>query len=716
MKLHMAKKMKKLNYEIVAPLKIIVIFLLAIFLPSLLVGYLSFSTFSQRRETVKKLLESNLWISGEAVLKSIEEELLDHERKALESENFTRLIHSHKDNNTSISSSVLPKDSAGQLFLLDADFKILFPQTENENSLIFQWGKDLPDSQFARTFQKAEFFEFSQKDYTRAVELYNQCTLPSLSKRYQAIALESLGRCLLSLTKYDEAYKAYNELSQNYSQFKNKAGHPYGIIAALQLYKIDQLLKREPNDPKILLDLYKKIQEGVWPLDIFTYDFFTAEIDLILADACNNGKFPEIRKSYMDLHNRQSPYRQTLVFTDTIKKYVIPKIQEKLSLSPVMDKYTPGRLLIPQEEGFCLISYANLPNFQSEETFYGGISWNLNSIKQITSGVLADKKKDTGLYYQIIDDRGRNILTGKEELLSKESLSLTYRVFPLPWKLLVSHSGMEALERTAHRENIFYGFLLAFIVALMIIGAVLIARDISRESEITRLKTEFVHNISHELKTPLTLIHLFGETLQRKENLTDEERKECYEIITKESERLSHLINNVLDFSRIEMGRKEFVFKKTNLAAVIRNTLESYTYHLEKKGFTIETDIASDIPEMIIDGEAIASVLVNLLSNAMKYSPKKKEVVVKLMRDGENAVLQVKDKGMGISPEEIPKIFQRFYRSQNITASETGGSGLGLTLVKHIIEAHGGRIQVESEPGEGSIFSVILPLSNPERN
>ena len=709
--------MKIINHEIVAPRKIIVIFLLAIFLPSLLVGYLSFSTFSQRRETVKKLLESNLWISGEAALKSIEEELLDHERKALKSENFTGLIHSHQDNNNSISSSLLPKDITGQLFLLDADFKILFPKTENENALIFQWGKDLPDSQFARTFQKAEFFEFSQKDYTRAVELYNQCTLPVHQKRYQAIALEGLGRCLLSLTKYDEAYKAYTELSQNYGQFKNKAGHPYGIIAALQLYKIDQLLKREPNNLKILLDLYKKIQEGVWPLDISMYDFFTAEIDSILADACNNGKFPEIRKSYLDLRNRQSPYRQTLVFTDTIKKYIVPRILEKLSLSPVMEKNASGRLLIPQEEGFCLTSYAGLPRFQSEKTFYGGFFWDLDSLKhRILPKVLEDKKKDSALHYQIIDERGRNVVTGKGELSSKESLSLSFRTFPLPWKLLVSHSGMEALERTAHRENIFYGFLLACIVALMIIGAVLIARDISRESEITRLKTEFVHTISHELKTPLTLIHLFGETLQRKENLTDEERKECYEIITKESERLSHLINNVLDFSRIEMGRKEFVFKKSDLAAVIRNTLESYTYHLEKKGFTIETDIASDIPEMIIDGEAIASVLVNLLSNAMKYSPKKKEVAVKLMRDVENAVLQVKDKGMGISPEEIPKIFQRFYRSKNITASETGGSGLGLTLAKHIIEAHGGRIQVESEPGEGSIFSVILPLSNPERN
>jgi len=250
----------------------------------------------------------------------------------------------------------------------------------------------------------------------------------------------------------------------------------------------------------------------------------------------------------------------------------------------------------------------------------------------------------------------------------------------------------------------------------MVLGAILIARDISRESEITRLKTEFVHNISHELKTPLTLIRLFGETLQRKENLTDEKRKECYEIITQESERLSHLINNVLDFSRIEMGRKEFAFKKGNLATVVQDTLESYRYHLERKGFTIKTDIAPDIPEMIFDREAIAGVLINLLSNAIKFSLKKKEVAVKLIRNDENIVLQVADKGIGISPEEVSKIFRRFYRSKNKITSETGGSGLGLTLVKHITGAHGGRIQVESEPGKGSVFSVILPVSNPKKD
>ena len=679
--------MKILNHRILTHRKIIVIFFLAIFLPSLIVGYLSLNTFSKRREAVKKLLESNLWISGETGLKSVEGALLEHEKKALKSENFIRLIQSKKADQTFF----------GQFFLLDANYKIIFPKTGSENALEIQWEKEMPNSQFAQFFKRAEFSEFSQKNYTRAAELYKECTLSAPSKQHRAIAFEGLGRCLLSSKKYDEANKVYNELSKNYGQFQNKAGHPYGIIAAFQLYEIAKENKEEENSHRILLDLYEKIREGTWLINISTYDFYITEIE-----------------SVTGIQKQQSSYRQTLIFTDFLEKNTIPKIKEKLSMSRAAGEVEPGRLPIALEKDFFLVSYVILPNFQLGQTFYGGFCWDLNLLKnQIIPKVLEDITKDSGLDFKIVDERGQNITTGKEELESKESLALAFRIFPLPWKLLVSHPEIKTLEKTASREIFFYGVLLFVIVALMLLGAVLIVRDISRESETTRLKTEFVHNISHELKTPLTLIRLYGETLQRKENLTNEEKKDCYEIITKESERLSHLINNVLDFSRIEMGRKEFDLKKGNLAVVIQDTLESYRYHLEKKGFAIHKDIAQDLPEMNFDGEAIASVLINLLSNAMKFSPKEKEVTVKLFRDDGNAVIQVADKGIGISPKEVTKIFQRFYQSKNKIASETRGSGLGLTLVKHITEAHNGKIQVESEIGKGSTFSVILPITTP---
>ncbi|HUU28537.1 MAG TPA: ATP-binding protein [archaeon] len=703
--------MKIFTYRILAHRKISFIFLLAIFLPSLIVGYLSLSTFSKRRETVKKILESNLWISGETALKSIEGALLDLEIKALNPENFSSLIQLKNSNQTSFRSALLSKVDAGQLFLLDDDYHIIFPVTGSEDASVFKWDKDITNSQFGRSFQRAEFFEFSQKNYSQAAAIYKECTLSAPSKQHRAMALEGLGRCLLSSEKYAEAYKVYNELSSSYGQFQNKAGHPYGITAVFQLYEISQRRNKETN-PEILLDLYKKIQDGVWLLDIATYDFFIVEIESILNRKFKEGEFPEIRKSYNAIRKKESPYRQALIFTEFLERKVIPKLKERLSLSKVAGEVVPGRLLIPLEKDFCLVSYSILQNSPSEHTFYGGFCWEPNSLKnEIIPKLVEDLKQDSGLGFQIIDERGCNIITGKEEITPTGSLALSFRLFPLPWRLLVSHPEIKTLERTASREIFFYGILLTVIIALMLLGAFLIARDISRESETTRLKTEFVHNISHELKTPLTLIRLYGETLQRKKNLTNRERKECYQIITKESERLSHLINNVLDFSRIEMGRKEFYFKKGSLAKVVRDTLESYRYHLEKKGVAIQTAIASDLPEMSFDGEALASVLINLLSNALKFSPANKEVTVKLFRDDENAVLQVADKGIGISPAEVSKIFQRFYQSKNKIVSETRGSGLGLTLVKHTVEAHGGRIQVDSEPGKGSIFSVILPIS-----
>ncbi|GAF81291.1 unnamed protein product, partial [marine sediment metagenome] len=477
--------------------------------------------------------------------------------------NFIQFINPQNADKTLSSYYVISKNVTGNLFLLDADYKLIFPETGSQDASVFRWEEDISNSQFVQFFKSAEFFEFSKKNYTRAAELYKKCTLSVSSKKHLTVALEGLGRCLLSSKRYNEAYKVFKELSNNYGQFQNKAGHPYGIIAVFQLYEIDRYRKKKAKNPKILLDLYEKIRNGAWLLNASAYDFFIAEIESILHDKFNKGKFPEIQKSYQDIRKQQSPYRQALVFTDFLKKEVIPKIKEKLSLSQIADEIMPGRFLITLKKDFFLISYAIFPNLQSEQTFYGGFCWNINSLKKwITPKILENTTKDSGINFQIVDEKGQNILTGKEELTSKSSLTLSYRHFPLPWKLLVSHPEIKALERTARREIFFYGVLLTVIVALMLLGAVLIARDISRESETTRLKTEFVHNVSHELKTPLTLIRLYGETLQRKENLTDEEKKESYEIITKESERLSHLINNVLDFSRIEMGKKEFDIKK----------------------------------------------------------------------------------------------------------------------------------------------------------
>ena len=708
--------MKIFAKGVLARRKIIFIFLLAILLPSLIVAYLSLSAFSKRREAVKRLLESNLWISGESALRSIESALLESEKEALRPVNFAGLADLKTLDKSRLDAIGFSPDLSGSPFLLDDEFRIIFPKTGSEKRSVFLPDEIMKETYFSRAFKKAEFYEFAQKDLFRAAESYRKCALNTASSQQKALAMEALGRCLLSTGNLEEADAVYSELVAKFGEIQDKAGHFYGISAAFQLFEIEKRRKKEERSLETLINLYENIKEGNWPVSLPAYEFFVSEIESNLEATFREGGFPELRKTYDTLKIRQSPYLGALAFAEFLRTDVVPRIKEKLIVSLMSGSPGPERLLAKRNDAFYLVSYSRLPEYHESRAYYGGFCWGLEFLKKgVLPGVMEQISKSTGLRLENSDETQRETSVQKQESMSKQSLLLSYRQFPLPWKLLVTQPALNELERTARRENFFYGTLLAFIVVLMLLGAALLARDISRESETTRLKTEFVHNISHEFKTPLTLIRLYGETLQRKENLTDEDRKESYEIITKESERLSHLINNVLDFSRIDMGKKEFNFTKGSLSRVVEETLDSYRYHLEKKGFKVKKDIAPDLPEMNFDGEAVASVLVNLLSNAMKFSPHEKEVSVRLFRKNKQAVLQVEDKGIGISPRDRSRIFQRFYMARNEAVSETRGSGLGLTLVKHIAEAHGGTVEVQSEPGKGSVFSVILPIPGPEK-
>lgn len=269
----------------------------------------------------------------------------------------------------------------------------------------------------------------------------------------------------------------------------------------------------------------------------------------------------------------------------------------------------------------------------------------------------------------------------------------------------------EAIGNRFVRESL---IILGVLSVLMIGGLVLTYRSVNKQVALARLKSDFVSNVSHELRTPLALIRLYAETLELGRINTQEKKLEYYGIIRKESERLSALINNILDFSRIEAGRKEYDFRETDIAELVRNTLDSYRYQIEQQGFALEEQIDSSIPPVRVDREAIARALVNLVNNALKYSDRDKFVGVKLYRSNSMLKLEVVDRGIGIDRNEQARIFEKFYRTCDPLVHNTKGSGLGLSLVQHITEAHGGEVQVESTPGRGSKFTMTLPLAGPQ--
>jgi signal transduction histidine kinase len=245
---------------------------------------------------------------------------------------------------------------------------------------------------------------------------------------------------------------------------------------------------------------------------------------------------------------------------------------------------------------------------------------------------------------------------------------------------------------------------------LMGAGMLLTYRNVTRELALAKLKSDFVSNVSHELRTPLALIRLYAETLELGRLSNPGKRQEYYEIIRKESERLSSLINNILDFSRIESGKKEYSFRETDVADLVRSTLESYRFEIEQSGFQFEQKIDNNLPQVWLDREAIARSLLNLVNNAVKYSAEEKYLGVSLYRHNGGVNLEVVDHGIGIPVKEQCKIFEKFYRVGDPLVHNTKGSGLGLSLVRHIVEAHGGEVAVESQPGQGSKFTITLPV------
>lgn len=263
------------------------------------------------------------------------------------------------------------------------------------------------------------------------------------------------------------------------------------------------------------------------------------------------------------------------------------------------------------------------------------------------------------------------------------------------------------------RWNFIVNLSLSILMTTVLIGGIVLAlRTASRELKVSQMKTDFVSNVSHELRTPLSSVRVFGEFLRLGRVKEPEKIREYGQYIETESRRLTQLINNILDFSKIESGRKTYQFERADVGEVISETLKTLEVQLKQNGFSIIFEAPPDaLAPVVIDADAIAQAFMNLLDNAVKYSASAKEIVVRLDEAEGFIRLSVTDHGIGIAREEQEKIFDKFYRVSTGLVHDVKGSGLGLSLVKHIVEAHRGRVTVKSEPGRGSSFTIHLPAA-----
>ena len=260
------------------------------------------------------------------------------------------------------------------------------------------------------------------------------------------------------------------------------------------------------------------------------------------------------------------------------------------------------------------------------------------------------------------------------------------------------------------RRRPFVFAVLGLALAMASFGGLLLWRDFRRDAALARLRTHFVASVSHELRTPLTSLRMFTEALHDHPDIDPATRQDYLATMLRENERLSRLVENVLEFSRIERGRQSYHLRPVALQSVIGSVLSSLDPLLRQGGFHLDAAIDPDLPAVQADPDALGQAIFNLLSNAMKYSGSARDLRLEAALEGANAAIRVTDSGIGIPLAEQRRIFESFYRASVPENSSIQGAGLGLTLVRHVMQGHGGDVQVRSEPGRGSTFTLLLPV------
>lgn len=339
------------------------------------------------------------------------------------------------------------------------------------------------------------------------------------------------------------------------------------------------------------------------------------------------------------------------------------------------------------------------------------ITW--HDVGRVVSESMAQLFRDPGrgnARMNVVDEGGR-IVFGPPIKVGELGVSLPFLSTLSNWRLQLALASADELSQEVERKRIIELSMVVIAGIVAVFGLFVVINATLNERRLAALKSDFVANVSHELKTPLALIRMFGELLLLDRVRDAEKRTEYYKIIVTESERLTALIENVLDFARVERGKAAYDFAETDIGAVVKRAIEVYRYRSEKEGVAIDATIGDDLPLVDADHRAIELSVMNLLDNAMKYA-KGAPVHVAVEANEKDIVVSVADEGPGIPPGEQERVFERFYRGRQTTGSGARGSGIGLALVRHIARSHGGDIVVKSptlQTGGGTTFSLVLP-------
>jgi len=668
-----------MNHKIRPSSRLTIIFILALVLSGSILTYFSINNISNLKElTEKRIIEE-------------QRELYARFSVALQNkiEEVTAGFNDETDQSGLMKDSLIKRaadhDFIIQPFILKTSGQFIFPNfigiPESLQGPTFS-------NRFNTAFNEGETAEFTEKNAVKAEKYYRLSLNYSTEENDSVKALNALGRISVKLNHVDDALDRYSLVILDYFQVTDRNGFPYVYYALPQLIRLPLANHAEKILSAIEFSL-EKMTYGSIPLNFYTEELLILITNWLQENNFNSsGKLTHILKLIKGLN-------QQVQFVNVYGN----ELSELIKKGNTDNNFTTGNnfKIVNSFSGSNQEFFLIITNFKDHAGFLADRNKLFDTI------VKTDLQDGLEFDYKIEFPGTNNLNSTGHNLVFSSQLTPWFSDHLIEIKLIDEN----LIKDFVKRRSWIWGFASVLLLVAMCFGVVLILRDIAMERNLARLRSDFISNITHELKTPLTSIRMFAESLMMGRIKSEKGQKDYLSVVINESERLKRLINNILEFSKMEKEKQEYHPVEVRLSDILLSAVSDMNYWLEEKGFTLMTEIDRNII-VSVDTDKFHQVYTNLLSNAIKYSGDSRKISIRLFRNSNGVITEVEDEGIGIAKDNLAKIFEEFYRVEQRESGDITGTGLGLTVAREIVESHGGKILVDSEIGKGSKFSVIL--------
>jgi signal transduction histidine kinase len=678
-------------------------------LPSLVLSYIGLQSIRQEQHRQEEIYLRNLEQSLSIAMTRVESHVEDRLQAVMNHLPVYELMNGSAFY-PQVRHAIHQSPVVSDVFLLDQDFRVFYPRKYRPDQVVSQQlsYQERPLYLQATAFEARGMLEDAIAEYRKGLQ--------GSESVVEAMALRNgIARCQLKMQNLPDARRNYREII-DLDQGRFLGGEvPFVLLAYHQLADIEAALGSPGAALNTMLDFYGLLADNFHHLRSAQHSYYISGIQEKIEGRLSGASEAQASR-YLDIHKREKAAETERSFRLLFDNYILPVCRSNFQLSHHGPDLRYLRLQIANDQ--LVIAMKASPK-ESDGTRIMGLLLDEDEIKRIVSDAIESINARDEASLLLIppgeygEEYGREHggtstgYAGQAHLLSS-GFSDIRSLLPGYGMGIHLDSDFDDIFRQTAR---LYYILFAGIVGIILFGIVFIFRDIYREQQFSRLKSAFIANVSHEIKTPVASIRVLADNLAEGLITSQERQKAYFRLISCEAEKLSYLTGNILDFSSMEAQRKVYQKEMINLYDLLQKVLQRFNLMHQKKDLVVHDAIPSDLTDIMASPEGIEQAVLNLLNNAAKHTGPDKAIWISLSQNNEEAVISVSDKGIGIAPEEQKKIFEKFYRVDN-NGHNMPGSGIGLSLVREIAQMHNGSIEVKSAPGKGSTFSLKIPVNH----